>query len=218
MGGHATVSGGEARELGMQVGNDGVPAMTLSADNGLVNVTDSVGGTLGGLLSAHEATRSYLVDLDTFAADLADALNAQHGAGFDQTGAAGADLFAYHPGSPAATLSFSDAILADPDLLAFAADPAAEIGDTGNLDALLALESTGVVAGQSGGEFISGLTTRVGTELAAARSLSEQQAAIVEDLDALAVNIEGVDLDEEAANLILFQTTDEMIGTLLEIA
>jgi len=229
IGGHAAVSGGHARELSLVQTPGEPPAIHLSSDGAVIDVTDQIGGEIGGVMSAWEQTQTYLEDLNTFAADFANALNTQHVQGFDANGDPGQPLFTFDVDSPAGTLVFNTDVLDDPSLLAFASDPAALAGDGGNLEALIGLETAAMISGSdSPGDFLSGLTARVGQELANARSLSDQQGAVISDLDALHENLTAVDLDEEAANLITYQmayeaaakviaTADQMLATLLEL-
>ena len=76
--------------------------------------------------------------------------------------------------------------------------------------------------------FTSGIISRVGSELANARNVQGQREAIVADLDALSERLHGVDLDEEATNLIAYQsayqaaarvisTSNSMMGVLLDL-
>lgn len=229
IGGHAAVSGGNARTLELVQQPGEAPAIHLSSDGAAVDVTDQIGGQVGGIMSAWERTQTYLDDLDVFAKDLAIALNDQHVQGFDSNGVLGEPLFTFDIDSPAGTLTFNQNVLDDPGLLAFASDSTALVGDGGNLAAMLGIETSGVIGGtDSPGDFLSGLTARVGQELANAESLSAQQAAVISDLDALQANLSSVDLDEEATNLITYQmayeaaakviqTADQMLATLLEL-
>jgi len=229
IGGHAAVSGGEARMLSVDNTGPGVPTVTLAVDSGSVNVNRVLGGEIGGHLDAFTATSGYIDDLNTFTTDFAAAMNTQHAAGFDATGTPGDILFDFDPLDPAATLNFSDTITANPDRLAFAGAAAALPGDADNLLAMMDIENQAVVSGDAPGSFLSGLTSRVGADLSTAELVSARQADVVADLDEMASNISGVDMDEEASNLLTYQTayqaaakvmqaTDSMLGVLMELA
>lgn len=226
VGGHAAVSGNEARRMSMQDGPP--PAVKLSVDGGTVDVTSSVGGATAGQLDAWHQAEGYQADLDAITVAFADAFNAQHAAGYDSYGNPGGALFTYDPANPASSLAVDPAVVGDPGLLAFASDPGAAAGDGGNLTAMIGIEGQALVGGQTLGDALSSLTSRVGGDVATARNNADRESMVLYDLDALAGSLTGVDLDEEAANLIAFQAayqaaakvvqvSDELMGTLLEI-
>lgn len=229
VGGHAVVSGAEARELGVEVGADGTPRIGLSFGGTTVDVTDSIGGATGAVLQAGETVRGYLDTLDTFAWSFANAVNAQHAAGFDATGAAGGAMFTVSATSDGAAASFAidPSLAADPDRLAFAGSATATAGDGDNLALLLAMESdTALFGGDTAHELLSALTTQVGNDVASAGSASEAASALLSDLQGALDGITSVNLDEEAIRLIEYQaaysaassvisTVDEMLQELL---
>lgn len=228
MGNQAVVTGGEAREVSISQDSAGVISIGVAAGGGSIDITEQAAGTLGGLLAAQEHLADYQAQLDDIAVGLADALNAQHQAGYDAAGNPGGDLFSYDPTDPAATLSFDDGIVEDPSLLAFAADPTAEAGDGGNLDALLATEDSALVGSQTAGEALSSLSSQVGFDVQEAAGNADSERAAADDLDALQQQLYGVDLDEEATDLITYQAAyeaaakvlqaaDQMLGTLLDL-
>ena len=205
--GHAAVTGGEARTVSLLSAAGAAPAVYLAADGGTINITAGIGGTLGGLLDARTYTDSYLNRLDDFAFTLANTLNATHAAGFDAYGAAGADIFTPPAAlvGAAAALRLDANLDADSNLLALSAN-AGVVGDDGNLQALLAIETstpfTGALTGQ---EFLSSLLTDVGGDLSAIGADADAQDAMVEDFDAMRTSVSGVDPDEEAMKLIEYQ-------------
>ncbi len=228
LGGHAVVNGGEARQLSVDTSGAGIPIVTLAVDGGSINANKLLGGKVGGEIAAYEATSGYLDELDTFAADFTNAMNAQHAAGFDANGTAGGALFSFDPTNAATTMSFSAAITADPDLLAFASSPTALAGDGGNLAAMMTLEGQSIVGGKTPGTFLSNLTSEVGGDVSSAAIVADRQSDIIFDLDELASNLGGVDMDEEASNLMMYQTayqaaaktmqvTDQMLGVLMDV-
>ncbi len=220
LGGHAVVEGTEAREISYSAPT----GVSIEVDNGYVTVQP--GGRLGGVAQAHAAVDGYRADLNTFAADLADAVNAVHTAGFDANGAPGVALFTYDPADPAGSLAIAAGL--DADSLAFAGATPAAAGDADNLKALLALEDAAVVGGKTPGAALSALTNDVASDVARASADAQRAGLVAQDLDTLAANLHGVDMDEEAMKLITFQTayqaaakviqvTDELLGTLMEL-
>jgi flagellar hook-associated protein 1 FlgK len=225
VGGHAAVSGDEARTVGVRTTPGAPPAVTLSVDRGTVTLTDDVGGAIGGELSGRAQLVSWKSELDTLAQGLGDALNAQNAAGFVPGGSAGGPLFQFAPGGAAAGISLA---VTDGSKLAFAGSPTAAAGDAANLNAMIGLEGASVVGGASAGAFASRLTSRVGTETSLASVRAESTAAASADAQELYVNLTSVDLDEQAVQLIQYQTayqaaakvvqiTDDLLGTLMQI-
>lgn len=228
IGGHAAVSGIESRTLATFVDSSGVTQVTLSAGSGTLRVTNDLGGELGGTLAARDSMQGWLDDLDAFATTLANTVNAQHALGFDSAGAAGGDVYTFSATAPAASLAVVDALADDPSLLALAGTAAADPGDATNLEALLAMEEALDFGGLSGGDALASLTSSVGTETAAASADADTLATQLEDLQAMRDSVSRVDTDEEAVQLIAFQTAyraaarvlaagDEMLQTLLAI-
>ncbi len=216
--GHAVVRGEEARQLV----SGGGTSVKLSVDDGTVTVDP--GGRLGGLIEASATVDTWLGELDTFSADFAAAINGQNAAGFTIGGGVGGDLFTVDPLNPRNSLTF----VGGPDDLAFAADPAGLVGDGGNLEAMRQLAEATVVGGKSPGDFMAAITDRVAGDVASAGSRAETQQLSLKDLDDVASQRFGVDMDVEATNLVLYQTAyqaaarviataDEVIGTLLEL-
>ena len=228
VGGHAVVSGQEARKLYLEQPIGGAPKITVAVDNGRADVTGAVGGTIEGHLDARASVDGYVDDLNNFAMTFADAMNTQHNAGFARDGTVGQDLYSYTVGAEAASITFNAVVAADPELLAFSGDPTAFAGDATNLEALIAIEDVALFGSRTASDFLSSLTSRVGADLAGAQNTADRQNAVIADLDSLSKSLHGVDLDEEAANLISYQTAyqasakviataDQLLGTLMEL-
>ncbi len=223
LGGHAVVSRADARTVSL------TDSFRLAVDAGRGDVEVDAGGEIGGWIDARTTTTALRERLSEAARAFADAINQAHASGYDRNGSPGADLFLYDATDPAGSLTVSAAIDADPDRLAFASDPSAHAGDGGNLDALTAVERQPLVGNATVLEALSTLTGDLASELAAARAETEHGARVLDDLDQIQANLAGVDLDEEAANLLLYQTAyqasakvvqvnDDLIDTLLEMA
>ncbi|MCA9494294.1 MAG: flagellar hook-associated protein FlgK [Myxococcales bacterium] len=229
VGGHAAVSRLEAREIGVQLNPGAAPSITLSVDQGRLDVTGDVTGAMGGELSARASLQSWSDELDGMMTAFANAVNTQHQAGFTASGASGGALFVLPGSGPAAGgIAVDPAILADPANLAFAGSGSGLPGDDGNLRALMDLESAALVGGRTVGQAASDLTSRVGSETSLASIQADASAAMQMDAEELRSHLSSVDLDEEAVNLIQFQTAyaaaakvvvaaDEMLQTLLSI-
>ena len=234
VGGHSVVFEGNNRTVDMEftAGTGNPPEITMSAGKGKVYVTSEVGGQIGALLESYDKIQSYIEDLDTFATTFATALNTQHNAGFDSNGTAGEDLFTVTATNPALNMAFNSNISDDPDLVAFHGSAVALSGDDDNLQALIDLEESNMFASTTAGTpgaFLIALTGRVANDVGSANQTSIQEGLALTDLDDFASALSGVDLDEEAGNLIMYQTafqasakviqtTDRMLGILMDLA
>ena len=230
--GHALVNGVESRTLEVGEDDDGNLLVALTAGNGRINVSDTLGGKVGGSIEGIEDVEGYLSRLDDMAEELADAFNEVHNAGYDQDGTAGGDFFGVSStaGHSAMGFTFSEDLLDDPTLLAFAADSSANIGDGGVLDDLIDIETSDSFVDDSttAEKALMSLLSDLGADVVAATMDADHASAILADLQGLRDAIGGVDLDEEAANLIKFQaayqaaakvlrTSDAMLQTLMDI-
>lgn len=230
--GHAIVSGSHARELDITTGGGSAPTVYLNAGtaSAALDVTADLGGRYGGLSEAWTTMEGYLTDLDTWVTNFATAFNTQHTAGFDQSGAAGGDFFAFTAGSEALTLDLDAALALDATLIAAAGAATAAAGDDANLELLIAEESAlnhggGTLTAQ---DAMSDIYAEVGRDVVRLQRRQESYEAQLFDLNELRTAISGVDLDEEAANLLQWQaayeasarvisTTNELLDTLLAL-
>jgi flagellar hook-associated protein 1 FlgK len=119
-------------------------------------------GALKALVDVRDTDlANYQATLNSLAQGIADSTNALHERGVDATGNAGQALFTYQAANPAGTLAVSQAIVADPRLLAVASSPDAP-GD-GSVAGLIAdlRNATGYAAGDPATDIVGGsdLTT-----------------------------------------------------------
>lgn len=230
IGGHAVVSGAEARELAAGEDADGNTTITVSMDEGEIDCTEAIGGKVGGYLEARELAQGWVDDLDDFAYNFGSAVNAQHAAGYDANGAAGGDVFSIGTSASgsAANLAINSSLADDPELCAFAGDSSAAAGDADNLEAILAIEDDTSTFGKTAAAKVSSIVADVGAATAGAESDAEAEAAMVSDLTTLRESVSGVDTDEEAVNLLQYQAAyraaarvvsaaDELLQQLLQL-
>lgn len=227
---HAAVSGGAARTLSLEETASGPRVLLSHSKSTGVDVTDGLGGRLGGHLDVYEQVADWHARLETFVVDLATALNTQHAAGFDLNGDPGGDLFVYDPADPAGSLTLHPDIVDDAALLAFGGVTPTTAGDIDNLRLLMDLENAVIIDGtRNASDWLTDLVAEVGTDVATLELTALTQDALVRDLDELHQNLHGIDLDEEAANLLVYQTayqasarivtvSSQLMDTLLEIA
>lgn len=220
VGGHAVVTGAEARDLTVTKDASGSPKLNLSTGSGTVDLTNLIGGRFGGQLSADSEAAGYLDDLNTLAATLATAFNTQHAAGFDSTGTAGGTFFTTTASMEAATIEIDAALLADPGLLAAAGAATAAAGDSDNLFLMMGIESSKLFSAGTldATEFLGGIYSDVGRATATAKLDHDSAQYVLEDLSALRDSVSGVDLDEEATNLLGWQAAYEASSRVVSTA
>jgi flagellar hook-associated protein 1 len=219
--GTTLVSGSQSFALSAQLGTDGVQHITAGAQD----VTGSLkGGSLAGLIQIRDQEIPALgSSLDQLAAGLANALNTANKTGYDLNGVAGVDLFVPPPAGgvgAAATLSVS---ITDPALVAASSDGTP--GSNGNLAVLSAVHDQPVANGQTPLDFYSGIVFKVGNDTSNTFADAAASSLILRQLQDQQGSISGVSLDEEAANLIKYQTAYQAaarvvstIDTLLGVA
>ena len=173
------------------------------------------GGQLSGLLDVqNNKIPSYIDDLNTLAAGVADQVNTALAAGIDQNGAAPvADLFTYDPLHGAAqTLGVNHLT---PDQIA-AALPGAT-GGNGNALNLSALGTAKPVGGYTFIQFYGNLAGRAGQDIADARYGKDSQTQLLQQAQNLRSQTSSVNLDEEAAKLIQFQRSYQAAAKLVTV-
>jgi flagellar hook-associated protein 1 FlgK len=161
-------------------------------------------GQLGGTLQARDQLIPAIqAQLDTLAGGIANAVNGVQAGGFDLNGVKGTNLFNPPPaGGTGAAASLSVAIT-DPSLIAASSDGTS--GSNGNAEALFALNSQGIISGQSPTDYYSGIVFNVGNATSNASAEQSASSLILQQLNDQRSSISGVSLDEEAANLVQYQ-------------
>jgi flagellar hook-associated protein 1 FlgK len=168
-----------------------------------------VGGELSGFQSYLQTELpGFQSSLNTFARELADALNAQHSAGYAPDGSAGGNLLNYTIGKEA--MSLSVAVTHHSEIAAAGSSPVAEF-DGINADALSALRQ--VLAADGGtitlDDAMRNVVSYVGEMTAAAASGARSQAALTSQAENARQQTHGVSIDEEMVNLITYQRAYE---------
>ncbi len=208
VGGHAIVQEVHIRELSA-TGNSGQLSVKMSADSGTVTVDSLLKGELGGLIRAKEQMAATLADLDTFAEEFVDEVNAQHSSGFDAYGAPGLDFFSIPTGFTNAStdMTLDSAMAVDAQMIAVAGSPSAEVGDGENLQAIIDVEKTDLFTSgtQNSREFVSSIYSDLGNAIVGFEVDAATHGAIITDLVSLKDANSKVDLDEEAVSLIQYQ-------------
>jgi flagellar hook-associated protein 1 len=179
-------------------------------------------GQLAGQLAIRDQEiPSVQKSLDTLASSLATSVNTQNQAGFDLNGAAGGNIFVPPPAGGAGAAASLAVAITDPTKIAASADGTP--GDNTNANALLALQNQNIVSGQTPLNFYSGLVFKIGSDVSNAQTQQTSGGLILQQIQNLQGGVSGVDINEEAANLIRYQNAYQasaqitsIIDTLLE--
>jgi len=150
--GATLVEGGEARSLGVDLHADGSLRITAtSVGGGSSEVTQFLtGGKLAGIKEARDVDIFDIANkLDQLVFDVANAVNAQHRAGFGQDGVNGRNLFDVGavPQDAARNIRLGAAVAGNPAAIAASSDVAGLPGGSGNAVALADVFNTGLTGG-----------------------------------------------------------------------
>jgi flagellar hook-associated protein 1 FlgK len=162
------------------------------------------GGEIAGQIQIRDQEiPSIQSSLDGLAGDLATAVNTQNQAGFDLNGAAGGNLFV--PPAAGNVGAAANLALATTDPTKIAASSDGTTGDNANANALLNIQNQTIVNGQTPLNAYSGLVFKVGSDVSNAQSDQQSSNLILQQVQSLQGGVSNVDINEEAANLILYQ-------------
>jgi len=199
------VSGGESFALTSQTGAGGLQRVLAGSQD----ITGSLtGGSLAGLIQIRDQEIPSLgSSLDQLAAGLATALNTANRSGHDLNGNAGINLFVPPPAGGVGAAAALSANITDPALVAASSDGTP--GSNGNLAALLAVHDQAVAAGQKPLDFYSNLVFKIGSDTSNASAEVDASDQILRQLQDQRSSISAVSLDEEAANMVKYQTANQ---------
>ncbi len=144
--------------------------------------------------------------LDTLAFNFANAVNTQDEAGFDLNGNAGGAIFT-PPAAQAGAAAGLTVTITNPALIAASQDGAT--GDNANANALLALQNANIVSGETPLSYYSGIVFKIGNDVSSAQTSEQTGSAVLQQIQNLQGGVSNVDVNEEAANLIRFQSAYE---------
>ncbi|WP_088306837.1 flagellar hook-associated protein FlgK [Novosphingobium sp. B 225] len=203
IGGAPLVQGGTAKPFAMVTGGDGTISFTL--DGAPVTVA---GGSLAGKAQALIAVRDNKDQLDVIAGHLMTAANGAQGTGVALDGSAGIAMFT---GSGAAGITLN---LTSGSQIATAASTAGPGSrDPANLEAMrTALSSAGVA------KDLDGMLFAVSSGVAGRKTTAQALDSIASAAKLAFEQQSGVDLDQEAANLVRFQQAFQANGKAIQIA
>jgi flagellar hook-associated protein 1 FlgK len=149
--------------------------------------------TIPGLISS----------LDTLAAGLANALNTANKTGFDLNGNPGGNIFVPPPASGQGAAANLAVQITDPALIAASSDGTA--GSNGNVAVLSAVQNQPVAGGQTPIEYYSNLVFGIGNAVSTNSAELSSSQLILNQLNDQRGSISGVNLNEEASNMVQYQ-------------
>jgi flagellar hook-associated protein 1 len=177
---------------------------------GGVDITSTLhSGKLAGLIAARDQVTGYLNSLDDMAAAIATRVNEQHSAGRDLDGVAGGNLFSFTTASSTSTTGAARSIsIAFSDLRKIAAaSSTGGLGNNENAKLLCSIrdEKLLVSSSETASEFYASLIYKIGSDEQDAAEGVTTQKSILGQLKNQRSALSGVDLNEEAVNMIKYQ-------------
>ncbi|HEY5211517.1 MAG TPA: flagellar hook-associated protein FlgK [Acidobacteriaceae bacterium] len=199
------VMGDQSFSLQTTTGSDGFQQVL---DFNGKDITNSIqGGQLGGAIQVRDTTvPGLLSQLNTLASQFANSFNAVQAGGIDSNGNPGQNVFTI-PINLADAASGISVAITNPALIAVSS--VGSPNSNGNVASLSAVLTTALPSGQTAAMAYASLVFDVGSQAANA---STQSTAIGENLLQLTNQLgatSGVNINDETANLIRFQTAYE---------
>jgi flagellar hook-associated protein 1 FlgK len=196
------VVGSQSYTLQNATGSDGM--QHVLDQNGADITTSLSSGDLGGTIQMRDKTiPNLLSQLDTLANQFGTAFNATQAKGFDQNGAVGGNFFTL-PATVAGSAGAISMAITNPTKIAASSDGSA--GSNGNVANFSAVQTNVLPSGNTPGEAYANLVYQVGSLTSNATAESTATAASLLQLNDQLSSVSGVSIDEEATNLITFQT------------
>jgi flagellar hook-associated protein 1 FlgK len=229
--GQVLVSEGQSYALSTtNVGNKG----NLYATGGYLDVTTSTGqditsdldgtvsgaitgGSLGGILKARDQDLPTISNkLDQLAYLLSNVVNTQNEAGVDLNGNAGGAFFSTIQNVNDAAGSIT-LLIKDPSAIAAAGVGEGASGST-NATALAGLVNAPIdIEGQTASQFYASLLTQLGDTVSGVSNENTTQKASLTQLTTQQSSLSSVSLDQEAANLTLYERSYEAASKVFTI-
>ncbi|MEW6749565.1 MAG: flagellar hook-associated protein FlgK [Candidatus Latescibacterota bacterium] len=225
LGGHTLVEGDRAVHLRLRQSSEAggtASRVAFSDDLSLAQITE---GELRGTMQVRdEVVPDLLSRLDQVAAGLVWEVNRVHRSGYGRDGTTGIDFFAA-ANTSAGNIRLSEEVAGDLGAIAASAD--GHQGDNGTALAISGLRERAVL--DSGTMTIEGfyrqLLGEVGARSQEAQTMAENHRLFAQQIENRRQSIQGVSLNDEAAQLVLFQRayqaaarTVSIVDELMEVA
>ena len=191
-----------------------INGMHTMAEQVAGNVMNLKSGYLKGLIDARDTS---IVDLqtkiNTLATQLITEINTLHRSGYDLNGNTGQDLFT---GTGAADVGVNTNIVSDPRQLQ-GSSSASESSNNDVIRSIAALSTTALTGlnGMTFSEHYGNTISRFGQEISLTTAQLDDQKAVQKMLEKQRESIMGVSVDEEVANLVVYQRAFQASAKLL---
>jgi flagellar hook-associated protein 1 FlgK len=162
-------------------------------------------GSLRGLVEVRDGVIPGLKGrLDELAAGMVTEINRTHRAGYGRDGSTGIDFFDPEKTS-ASNITLDQAVIDDLNNIAASGDGSP--GDNGSALALAGLRDQRLLAGgtETIDEFYTGMLGEVGARSKEAQTMAENHRLFAQQIENRRQSVQGVSLNDEAAQLVLFQ-------------
>jgi flagellar hook-associated protein 1 FlgK len=218
-GGASLVTGATAGAFSLDKTNPASSVVKLTAAGGALATVTPTTGQLGATLALRDTIiPGYLKQVDALAKSIADTVNTQHQAGFDQKGVGGKNFFT---GSTAESISLNTTDITGTDKIAASGNAALQ-GDNSNALAMAQLQTAPqtITVGTTAtfGSYFDALVSTVGLDVQSAKNTEAQDTAFTKQLTTLRESNSGVSLDEELTNLIKYQRSYQASAKLITTA
>ena len=205
-GGTTLVAGGQSFALNTETGAGGNQQVLAGA----ANITGTLtGGSLAGTIQIRDQEiPSVLGQLDQLAAGFSNAVNTANAKGYvlsdSVTPVSGGNLFTVPPEGVTGAAAAIQVAVTDPSLVAASSDGTP--GSNGNLANLSEVANQAVANTETPIDFYSNLVFQVGNTTSNTSADVDASAQILQQLQDQRGSISGVSLDEEASNMVQYQT------------
>jgi flagellar hook-associated protein 1 len=199
--GSPLVVGGQSFALSTQTNASGL--QDVYAQGVDITAKLSSGQLAGSIEVRDQKIPALLSSLDTLAAGLANALNTANKTGFDLNGIPGGNLFVPPPVSGKGAAANLAVQITDPALIAASSDGSA--GSNGNVAVLSAVQNQAVAGGQTPTDYYSNIVFSVGNDVSNGAAELTSSQLVLNQLQDQRGSISGVNLNEEAANMVQYQ-------------
>ncbi len=194
--------------------------------SGEVDLTDRItsGRLAGNLIDRNDVINDQIANLDELAFEFVSQFNTIHQNGYGLDSNTGRNFFAPvgSQDGAASSMALDNDILSSLDAIAAAGqDPAVTgVGDSENAEAIVALQAALTMDGgtKSFSQYFSGMGSEVGILNNQVKSSFTARQGLIDKLQQQRENISGVNLDEEAAELIRYQKAFEASARVLSVA
>jgi flagellar hook-associated protein 1 len=188
--------------------NDDGAASFAVHRNGTVSTASPTGGSLAGVADSAQRVADARKSLNDMATSFVNGVNAVQAQGVDLNGNAGAPMFAQATGSPTSI----SMVLTDPKTIA-AASATGGTRDNSNLQNLANLRTSGNYEGG-----VSDMISTNAAALASRQSIASAQTAIHDGAVTNRDSSAGVNLDNEAVDLMRFQQAYQASSRVIQVA